>query len=323
MKIISKALCAVLLLSLLTGVGFAQSVVQDSAVDVQCGSIIEGEFSDNFNHHTYRIDVNAGDSIQVIVEPLSELTKTFMFVVGPTRTPVAGSSERVQINTSRFEVSSSNIYTALIRPTINTNVLPSSGTYDISIVNFSVGWYSTTNDAWSNVSSSSGPGLYTMFISCTRRDGTEIEAGSIADTETELNLTDPDIADALAFAPFTGFGFPGLDARDFSDGIELPLILGQAQTAPIARDVALYTYDASAEEVVTLNISRASGDLSIGVTVINKATNEIIFIGGLPSSNNLSVELTFPTDGTYAIGLFRLDTAERSGTSGAVQVVLE
>jgi len=112
-------------------------------------------------------------------------------------------------------------------------------------------------------------------------------------------------------------------ARDFSAGIEIPLTVGQPQTAPVANDVALYTYDASANEVATLNISRASGDISIGVTVINKDTNEIIFLGGMPSSNNLSVELTFTADGTYAIGLFRLDTAERSGTSGAVQLVIE
>ena len=122
---------------------------------------------------------------------------------------------------------------------------------------------------------------------------------------------------------FSGFGFPGVAARDFSEGIELPLTLGQPQAAPVASDVALYTYGASAGEVATLNISRASGDISIGVTVINKDTNEVIFLGGLPSSDNLSVELTFPTAGTYAIGLFRLDTGERSDTSGAVQISLE
>lgn len=110
---------------------------------------------------------------------------------------------------------------------------------------------------------------------------------------------------------------------DFSAGIEIPLTLGQPQTAPVASDVALYTYAASAGEVATLSISRVSGDISIGVTVINRDTNEIVFFGGLPSSDNLSAELTFPTGGTYAIGLFRVDTAERSGTSGAVQLQLE
>ncbi|MGB1286620.1 MAG: hypothetical protein ACPG7F_08815, partial [Aggregatilineales bacterium] len=64
-------------------------------------------------------------------------------------------------------------------------------------------------------------------------------------------------------------------------------------------------------------------DISIGVTVINKDSNEILFLGGMPSSNNLSVELTFPSAGTYAIGLFRLDTAERMDTAGAVQITLE
>ena len=122
---------------------------------------------------------------------------------------------------------------------------------------------------------------------------------------------------------FSGFGFPGIAPVDFSAGIELPLARSQPQTVPVASDVALYTYAASAGEVATLSLSRVSGDISIGVTVISQDTNEIVFLGGLPSSNTLSVELTFPADGTYAIGLFRLDTAERSGTSGAVQVLLE
>lgn len=122
---------------------------------------------------------------------------------------------------------------------------------------------------------------------------------------------------------FTGFGFPGVSPVDFSAGIEIPLTVGAMQTVPLASDVALYTYAATAGETRTLTLSRASGDLSIGVAVINRDTNEIVFLGGLPSSNNLSVELTFPSDGTYAVGLFRFDTAERTGTSGAVGVLLE
>jgi len=119
------------------------------------------------------------------------------------------------------------------------------------------------------------------------------------------------------------FGFPGVAPRDFSTGIELPLTLAQPQTAPVGGDVALYTYTAAANETRTLKISRVSGDISIGVSVINKDTNEIVFFGGMPSSNTLSVELTFPSDGTYAIGLFRVDTTQKIGTSGAVQITLE
>ncbi|MEL6309990.1 MAG: hypothetical protein AAFQ52_17750, partial [Chloroflexota bacterium] len=130
-------------------------------------------------------------------------------------------------------------------------------------------------------------------------------------------------AEPVVQSIFSGFGFPGVLAVDFSEGIEIPLTLGQAQTVPLGGDIALYTYGASAEEIVTLSVARVSGDISIGVTVINTETNEIIFLGGMPSSNNLSVELTFTSAGTYAVGLFRLDTAERVDTSGAVSLVIE
>ncbi|MEM6283198.1 MAG: hypothetical protein AAF787_13465, partial [Chloroflexota bacterium] len=66
-----------------------------------------------------------------------------------------------------------------------------------------------------------------------------------------------------------------------------------------------------------------SGDISAGVAVINQATNEIIFVGGMPYGNILISQIVFPTDGTYAIGLFRLDTPTLQGTSGAVQISIE
>ena len=78
-----------------------------------------------------------------------------------------------------------------------------------------------------------------------------------------------------------------------------------------------------ANSTATLNLSRVSGDISVGVTVIKRDNNEILFVGGLPSSNNLAVELTFPSDGTYVIGLFRMNTTEKADTSGAVQISIE
>ena len=158
-------------------------------------------------------------------------------------------------------------------------------------------------------------------MGCTLADGTVIKPGDAP----SVNLISPanELPLASASQPiFSGFGFPGVASVDFSSGIQIPLQLGQAQTAPIGNDVALYTYQAKTDDVHTLNISRLSGNISIGVAVIKQETNEIIFLGGLPSSNNLSVELTFPSSGTYAIGLFRLDTVERTGTSGAVQIIL-
>lgn len=122
---------------------------------------------------------------------------------------------------------------------------------------------------------------------------------------------------------FDGYGFPVVGPIDFSAGIEIPLSLGDSQTAGIGADVELFIYTATAGETVALSVSRVSGDISIGVAVINRDTNEIVFLGGMPHTNSLTAEITFPADGTYAIGLFRLDTATLTGTSGAVQILLE
>lgn len=157
------------------------------------------------------------------------------------------------------------------------------------------------------------PMAYVIAIGCILRSGTTIEPGdtiepSLTPTQASLSTT------------ASGFLFPELP----QNGIELPLVSGQAQTIPVGSDILLYTYDvANTDQSATLSISRVSGDISLGITVMNRDTSEILFLGGMPSSNNLSVELTFPTSGTYAIGFFRLDTAERSGTSGAVQLVIE
>jgi hypothetical protein len=155
-------------------------------------------------------------------------------------------------------------------------------------------------------------GAYQAFFGCTLRDGTVIAPGDIPSSNP------------TSIPTFSGFGLPPLPAVDFSAGIEIPIALGQPQTAPIAANlVALYNYTASEGETRTLSLSRASGNISIGVTVIKKENNEIVFLGGMPSSNNLSVELTFPSAGDYVIGLFVLNTSTLTGSSGAVTVQLD
>lgn len=160
-------------------------------------------------------------------------------------------------------------------------------------------------------------GRYSLFIRCELANGTVVEPGDVPP------IAISPIGESTVSNDFSGFGFPGIPSRDFSTGIEIPLTAGQTQIAPIGSDVALYSYNASDGEVATLNVSRASGNISIGIAVIHRDSNEIIFLGGLPSSDNLSVQLIFPSNGTYAIGLFRLDTTERSGTSGAVQITIQ
>lgn len=179
----------------------------------------------------------------------------------------------------------------------STDELPNSGIYKISLF------------------ADRGGGTYTLYLGCG-----DIRPGdfqSEAHSSTEANVSEPSLTS------FSGFGFPGLASIDFSTGIEIPLQLEQSQTVPIGGDIALYTYKANAAETHNLRLTRLSGNISLGITVIKKDTNEIIFFGGMPSSDNLSVDLSFPSEGIYVIGLFRLDTVEHSGTSGAIQIAIQ
>jgi hypothetical protein len=256
---------------------------------IVCGSIVRNTFSRDRVNHSYFINLNEDDRLNIVTEVLRPSFTDLKVDIG-------------LFTLDGFTIDQLNANHAEQSQTLNTEPLPGSGVYRIFVR-----------------SNTTSRGEYNIFIGCRLRDGTVINPGDIPPTPTHA----PEVTSLPLESSFSGFGFPGVATVDFSDGIEVPLQAGQSQIIPVGGDVVLYTYQASADEIRTLNISRLSGNISIGVSVINRDTNEIIFFGGLPSSDNLSVELTFPSAGTYAIGLFRVDTAERTGTSGAVQIALE
>ena len=269
------------------------NTVEAQVRGIQCGDITESEFTDAAQLHEYSIVLEPGASFRVTVIPVGQTLKVDVAILDLAGNPLI--DFKVD-NIASGDVSSEQ-----------TPLLSSRGPYSILLSNNSM--YADGDIR----STQNGLGLYTLRIGCTLANGTVIEPG---------NTIEPSPNPTQAPLPNTGSGFlfPELP----QDGIELPLVSGQAQTIPVGNDIVLYTYEvANADQSATLSISRVSGDISLGVTVMNRDTSEIIFLGGMPSSNNLSVELTFPTSSTYAIGLFRLDTAERSGTSGAVQILIE
>lgn len=252
----------------------------------------------------------------------------------------------IQLERDNFFNASAEITDTLRQPTLEIGFLsPTNGTLDSLLWNEAHSIRVVQNQLLNSTGLhtivvqgyGSGGGNYSLAIGCTQ-GGEEIPAGSgesITITRGEYirfedgglvsgdsDDTDPVPTETAIVVSETDnfYGFPGIGSVNFDGGVEIPLTLGQPQNAPVGGDiVALYTIDATAGQVSTLTLSRVSGELSIGVAVINSSTNDIIFFGGMPSSDNLSVELTFPEAGSYAIGLFALDTA----TSGAVQVTLE
>lgn len=275
------------------------SPVLGQSVEARCGDIVEASFTEPESFVTFTLEMSAGDTFYIETERLGSYLMFNIVLNQNEGTAIFAPSGSV-IVTARGELFNFND-SFLDNIRLQTETLGETGEYTIRLRN---------NDA---------NGAFLLKVGCTLRNGTVVEPGDAAPADDGSNAD----SNVQPESTFSGYGFPGLAAVDFSEGIQIPLTLAQPQTVPLGGEVTLYTYEAAAEETATLSITRVSGDISIGTTVINNDTNELLFAGIMPSSNNLSVELTFPSAGTYAIGLFRVDTTERTGTSGAVQITLQ
>lgn len=253
---------------------------------LKCGDIVETEYSlqtqtsTGWYYQSQYIDLKAGDSLDISGEAFGDYF-TFSIEINDPSNGFVSASDRGTKN-----------------PTVQTEVLSQSGTYEVRIRSEDVG-------------------SYTLYIGCTLRDGTVIKPGD--------NVLETPPSNEPTTTIFTGYGFPGIPPVNFSNAIQIPIAKGQAQNGALgsgSQDVFTYTYSANSSTM--LSIRRISGNLSIGIAVINQADNNIVFLAGMPSSGNLSVQLDFPTAGTYIIGIFRLDiTPNQVGTSGAFEIRLD
>jgi hypothetical protein len=256
---------------------------------IQCGSIIESQFQQLEELHLYFLALSQNDRLAVTVEETGSYSDVhfFLYLYDPNGRELVDASDRDLA-------------------VIETEALSVSGIYEIKII----------NGRASVISASSGN--YSLYIGCTR-NGVTIQPGDVqSDTAGASfvgNTTSPDFS----------YGFPGVMSVDFSDAIEIPISGGQSQTGAFGssgQDVFAYIYEVRANSSTTLSVSRVSGDIAIGVAVINQANNNVLYLGGMLSSDNLSVDLEFSSAGIYVIGVFRLDIAHtgQTGTSGAVEV---
>lgn len=252
--------------------------IVNAQTNVQCGSIIDGEFAQERDEHIYAINLAPGDRLNVSGETVGDYLKFAMSIDAPTTGRIA--------DTGSLNLVYRNHGYARDTPTIQTGELSERGVYSITLYPI-------------------GPGLYTLFVGCTLRDGTVIKPGD-AITETTSSSTS---SSAPAVQTFSGVGFPGLPPVDFSAVAKIPMIAGTPMTGvitPTGGEILGYTLDASGGEVVDLSISKLSGNLNLGVVVLS-ADNEVVFQASLVTSQSLTTRLTLPSPGQYTIGVFRID----------------
>ncbi len=279
---------------------YAQEVQRGSGIAANCGDVIEGEFTSNYQEETYKIELKAGDSFQVSVMPLGGQLNTGILVTGPTNLGVIASNGGV------LQVKSVYRLRLAPQPNIDTGVLSASGNYTIRLINFNAGTWGTVyeyaSDEYQGLSSSGGIGAYTLSIGCTLRDSTVINPGDTAPAPNQNGGNTN-----VVLPTFSGTGFPGLAPVDFT-GLN-PKTLTSSKSVIGAVDgnaITSYTIDAAANDILALEFTRASGNLNLGLVVLS-SDNKVVFQASLVTSSELTTKFTLPTAGTYTIGIFRID----------------
>lgn len=255
---------------------------------VECGSIIEAEFTPGNTTHNYIISLVPGDVLTIRTEAVGDLLNVNIGVRDPQNHSVGSS-----LNYGPTE-------------NLTTPVLSARGNYTIQP-------FSLNNHA----------GIYTLYIGCTLRDGTVIEPGDIPSsaqsTTTQTN--------ASVVPTFSGVGFPGLAPVDFATVARIPLTAGTPMTAaitPTGGEILGYTLELAAGDVIDLSFTRLSGNLNLGLVVLS-ANNEVAFQASLVTSQTLTTRFTLPSAGQYTIGVFRIDLlppASPEATAFQIQATL-
>lgn len=117
------------------------SFAQDAGTNVNCGDMVEGEFTQQNQKQVYIVPLSPGDKLKVGVVPIGEYLVTRFEIYDP-----AGGSVYYNGNPA-------------LAPVVETSVLSARGKYSVVVIN------------------SQYAGVYTLLVGCTLRDGTVIEAG--------------------------------------------------------------------------------------------------------------------------------------------------
>ena len=134
---------------------------------VECGDVIESEFSTDYESQTYTLTMSPRESFSVSLEPVGDFLNTAIALYGPTG---------IQLGRTGNATKS---------PSITSGVLSASGTYTIQVANGPLLHNSR------NIYSGGGPGgvgLYTLYIECEKIDSTPsaISSPSSASQPTEV-----------------------------------------------------------------------------------------------------------------------------------------
>lgn len=267
-------------------------------IPIECGDIRLEELTAENNIHEFDLNVSAGTFLNIIIEPIGNSLNPYMVLYDSSLNEIlrlnsehAGQIEQL----TDYQISSSIPRIHLFGTVPNFN---------------------STNGRQERGRSL---GAYTLQVSCILRDGTIINPG---DTIPQINIT-PNATQPT----FSGFGFPGLASVDFTNVAAFPIESGavmQGGITPAGGEIVGYTIAANAGDIVDLSFIRGGGNLNLGLIMLSQ-NNELVYQASLITSQVMSTRLTLPSQGTYTIGVFRIDLlppAEPQATAFQIRVVL-
>lgn len=271
----------------LSGLAFTPARAQ-TAVAVQCGTTVQGEFTKNREDQQYTINVTPGYQVNVNGRATGETLRFQLSFFGPTW----------------IEIVQQNNKEPSRNPSFKSGVLSARGEHKIIAFN-----RSDYTDG--------GVGVYTLQIECLDENGRPVAAAPTAAPAAPAAPTAPG-ATAAPAAPaptapaFSGVGFPGLPPVDFSEVAKVPLRSARpvnGAITPRGGEILGYTLEARANSTLELSFTREAGNLNLGLVVLS-ADNKVYFQTSLVTSSALTTTLTLPAAGTYTVGIFRIGLVE-------------
>lgn len=273
-------------------------------VGVECGSIVSNTIVGDREVHRYYVNIQRGTMVSVSAEASPASYEEIRIDVG-LRDP----NDRWLDEMTGYRNGTG--YVGDVRNNFETQDLPYDGLYLIGLRGFT-----TTGSA------------YTLYIECTLPDGTRVPAGTGTSIELSPESLDtsnlisgvvqfgsetlpetPTSDEPTALTEFDGYGFPGLSPVDFTNVAQIPIPAGIPMSGAVAADgsqIIGYQFDANEGDTVELAFNRLSGNLNLGLVVIDENSN-VVYQASLVTTATMTARFTVPTTGTYTAGVFRID----------------
>ncbi|MDX2075521.1 MAG: hypothetical protein SFZ02_03765 [bacterium] len=257
-----------------------QVVAQQTLPPINCGDIIEVETTPERPLAEFQIQTSAGTTLNGRVEPIGTTLDISISLYDSGENYFWGSNR-----TGEGEI---ELIDSLVISTSNPALA-------IGMI------YEGRDDVRYYRENVVGYGAFTIYLGCILRDGTVINPGD--------NIEESD--NSSSDKPFSGIGFPGLPPVDFTNGITIPFMMDVPNSGAINpgfESVFGFTVDAIAGDKLDLTFTRLSGNLNLGLAVMSP-DNKIVYQASLVTVERISALFSFPTDGQYTIGVWKIELA--------------